>query len=570
MAAAAWQYLLDLRKALLRPAPELHQCCDDVSTVLCRPLTQAFDRLFTSLDKYYGKGGVRRVTYKCGLLLPAMVMSCIGVAYFAAMVSPTLCENVLAEAMFATYEERQEHRRCDNPRFRNGKLVVADCMVTDTAFELLHGWGPFQNNTVRTIGLRAEVEMYQCNEQRQGQLVVYRLDWSEAAHRSRSFSNPTLASSVCGEKYWVNPEWPDNVPRSGVQFAATMRVGSFLADIVGPDGSDAGKLRTPVTGWPSPPGWSTNLSELAALGSDDAYASYGGTGYGKDGYSYYYNEYSYYSETNTYYTYGASRRRSESSLRRRRYSDPPPVRFQPGYYYHTESQVDRTSKVGVVRARFFKNRMHIPSGKDKGDTAELRVIRVGRNDDGHITKWNAPWPCSHRYSQNRMVFQREKRGDYEEDMNFYWSFPNCRSQYEACVYDLPYSYRDGLVEFGVVKLCGILFLASSCWASCQLNALCASSESRPPMCGGCFCCCALCTGLAQFLGLYGVMNLLIIGPAVTGIGLASTGCIAACIATGLGLNYGLNPPEPDLQPRDAQHQLEAMPLGRSVSLSDLD
>eukprot|EP00971_Amphidinium_carterae_P073684 1456995-Amphidinium_carterae.1 len=42
------------------------------------------------------------------------------------MVSPTLCENVLAEAMFATYEERQEHRRCDNPRFRNGKLVVAD------------------------------------------------------------------------------------------------------------------------------------------------------------------------------------------------------------------------------------------------------------------------------------------------------------------------------------------------------------------------------------------------------------------------------------------------------------
>jgi len=440
-------------------------------------------------------------------------------------------------------------------------LLVADCVVPESELEEIHGWGPFGAGTVRSLGLRVQVEMYQCVEIR----GRYSLRWSEIPQPSRSFTNPGDAMRNCGRDSWQSPLWPASVPRSEARFAKTVQLGNFKAEVSAPDGLDAGKLQTPVTGWSAPPGWSMNLHEL--LGHhyhawvDEVLsapsASYYFGFYGES--STRYNYYDYYD--GTYYggNYNSMRRRYEPRRRatyRRRYSGRG---ANIETYYTTVAQKNRSHPVGIMRAKFFKTNLHVPTQKDEGLSLELRIIRVGLNDDGYISKWSPPWFCPGEHRQNHMLFMQEGR-DYEQDTAFYWRYSQLFDEGHYYIW----------VDPAVYYWSAFFFLVSGCSGSCRIGAICAAADERPPLCGGCLVCCSLFTGLAQFLLILGILNLMVLGPEVLGVILTIGGCLAAGLATCLGCKYANEPAELNLSRPDSLDKLEAVPLGRPTALSELD
>mmetsp|Transcript_45393 Transcript_45393/g.105317 ORF Transcript_45393/g.105317 Transcript_45393/m.105317 type:complete len:593 (-) Transcript_45393:171-1949(-) len=582
---SACQYCKDLKRAACRPVPvSASTYCEEVCVVLFRPVCRSCSRPFSHLDHFYERGPCRRRAYKCCLFIPCLVLLCLGVALCYGVLVPRVCTSLAVDA------RRDTAHNCNDQKHRNGQLILLDCTIPEAELPLVHGWGPFENMSVQAIGLRAQVEMFQCIERGAEEFsdtgILYTFGWSRHSLSSSNFERPDEAMRTCGDVAWKNPAWPDDVPHSGAHFADSFRLGSFTSDMPA-QGRDEKILRIPVTGWSPPPGWTEDV--LLHWSPQPEFYNF-----------------EYYSATR----YEDRQRRYDVRRRRNfvpRASSAPPfpssvlkVGFHAGTFYNQRAQVDSQSPIGIMRIRFFKN-SDMTEDEDGTQTGGLRVMRIGRNDNGNIVTWKPPLLCGRAFTQNRMLYYRSQQlcaidnhrrrryvdNPYETRCSSYngwrWgaecAMDEYRSSYQDCTFGIYRGYfREGGMDYDeAARFQWIIFffLMSSCCLSCKLGVPRASAEARPPVCHGCFCCCACFSTAAQLLLVPALLHLAIVGLRLLGVGMLALGLLFVSIAMCLCKTAD---PEDFESPCsweqweqwEEQGSVEAVPLGKPVDLSDLD
>mmetsp|Transcript_13128 Transcript_13128/g.24183 ORF Transcript_13128/g.24183 Transcript_13128/m.24183 type:complete len:591 (+) Transcript_13128:39-1811(+) len=582
LAQSACRYCKDLRRALCRPVPEWASTyCGDVCFVCFKPLSRSWNGLFISLDYWYERGPCRRRVYKSCLFVPSVLTSLLGVILICGRLTPRVCTTALIDA-------RDAQSNCNDGKFRNGQLIVLDCTIPEKDLPTVTGWGAFQNLSVNSMGIRAHVEMFQCLEVD----GYYRLGWSRFP-QSSNFQSPDNAMGSCGETTWKNPPWPADIPHTGERFADRYHLGAFTSDM-NAQGRDGKILRTPITAWQPPPGWTTDVALPLPPSQFYYFAYYSSNNMGS----------SYNRRRGGFDSMG--RRRFEGDRRRRNdwyeSTTTPPTRrvgFHPGTFYTQKAQVAYHSPVGIIRVRFFKDNAEADR-MDPHQQGGLRVMRIGENDNGKIITWQPPLACrlfTDVYFMNRLLYYHRPGQDcrtsqYNWDVirtgNCYPAYNGWRwggectkdywaNEYMDCMYGMnDYFFAEHGVfgdEGDVYSWIIFLLLLSSCCVSCKLGVPQAAADTRPPVCHGCFCCCACCFTGAQFFCFIALLQLSILGIHLLGLGLLVLGLVLGGISVALCRTASAEDFESPLSWEELEedhNSVEAVPLGKPVELSDLD
>jgi len=543
-----------------------------------------------------------------------------------------LCTKVLRDSLAARYD-------CQTmPHVSDGTLVFIECAVHEDDLDAVSGVGPFSDQSLHTLALRAEVEMFQCVECdptrygiRYSPGYQYSKEWHQAPVKSAHFHEPSDAQRACREVL-ENPPWPHDLPVGHVRYASGVRLGRFASKVLSVPTSMQPDI--PVTAWRAPAMWSANLDAVlddtmpeqeverlansyqscrdspfmdqirrrrvrfydrrryttnARVQVDDLYAA-GWTSYNSGNlrlyctqdsltykappcdastagtYVYYDYPYVYHECNSTRPTRGNVYSRyvmmfycSAGATTTTTTTTPPP---QDTFYSRAHVVSNQTGS-GMLRVRFFTTDFADPTSPDDPNPG-LKVVRIGQVKNGSIEKWTAPWPCSERYSQDKMFYvthnaqeqteynpmNRRRRGrmDYDDDDRYFHHYDDgssehldkphlegltCLEEYDPekkgtaetlfmdCEYTSPPGapyWRPWLEPAAYLAILFYYYLGCILM-SLNLPLFGAGSEQARPQCHfGRAACLGVPLSISVFSLVLGVLHLLIVGASVIGVG----------------------------------------------------
>eukprot|EP00403_Amphidinium_massartii_P019599 CAMPEP_0178424094 /NCGR_PEP_ID=MMETSP0689_2-20121128/28032_1 /TAXON_ID=160604 /ORGANISM="Amphidinium massartii, Strain CS-259" /LENGTH=459 /DNA_ID=CAMNT_0020045719 /DNA_START=74 /DNA_END=1455 /DNA_ORIENTATION=+ len=253
------------------------------------------------------------------------------------------------------YRELKYNDTCDKASYQSGHLLMLICEVQKDSIPPIYGWGAFQNQSEKAIGLKAVSEMKQCFETtNELEGASYSLDWIDHPVDSSLFTEKGSQdfNAKCGAE---NPPWPIDLPRlspDNERRADNVSMGKFTTDM---------QLDTAFQSkvdWPAPNGWT---------------------------------------KENT------------------------------GTFTSKTWQVAKNG-LGQVRTTFFSN--GFVQGQNK---PVLHLTAIGLNNNGHMEKWQAPFPCWD-YSQAHFAGGKTDSGWVQRQLD----------DTDTILFDLPYGYDEKL------------------------------------------------------------------------------------------------------------------------------
>lgn len=169
---------------------------------------------------------------------------------------------------------------CTNVNEATGSLVMLACDIQKAGLPSFSPGGDFGGSFQFTgVGLRSDAEMLQCVETEHDEThkdkgggggtttiktYTYSTEWKSEYVNSRNFNSKGRSSSNfarnCGHD---NPNWPGGLPRSGPQYAKSMKLGDggFTTSL-----TSSVPLDTPLFGDKTPPhGWQLAGSQFESI-----------------------------------------------------------------------------------------------------------------------------------------------------------------------------------------------------------------------------------------------------------------------------------------------------------------
>mmetsp|Transcript_64433 Transcript_64433/g.153734 ORF Transcript_64433/g.153734 Transcript_64433/m.153734 type:complete len:465 (+) Transcript_64433:148-1542(+) len=240
--------------------------------------------------------------------------------------------------------------RCESGAQYDGELVVLKCPYREFFPERIHGWGPFAGVSTQALGLRTEVYMLQCEER--------------CKSPEDSKWHPPVGHLPREEvQEWSGPE---------CKYALGWR--PYPIDMAGFRDPPEAERVCGVTENPTWPMLDQDVPAPKTVYADLHKMEVGG--------------FKLNSGTRIEATVPTE------ALLDEKWADPPGwTRVEREYGDETRSytnhfkQVDPSTGLGTVHVKFFKE-----AAKDVSD-----VTIVGKNENGTIVGWTAPWPCTGYY-----------------------------------------------------------------------------------------------------------------------------------------------------------------------------